>query len=159
MKAVMKFALKLGAKISLNTDFVVEKGGRYFLLNEALLKIDRKDFYYAGTYLGKVKKGKFFPSFNLLTMLAKGEANKIVLNKKAAWLFICGRDVFRQGIVAVRGSRKKGDHALVLNEFGECLGFGKIVGGLGEGVKTEVVVKNVSDVGDFLRREARQSGL
>jgi ribosome biogenesis protein Nip4 len=155
MKSIIKFALQVGTKTSLNSDFIVEKGGRYFLLDEALLKIVRKDFYYAGTYLGKVKNGKFFPSFNLLTMLAKGEANKIVLNKKAAWLFICGRDVFRQGIVAVRGSRKKGDHALVLNQFGECLGFGKIVGSLDEGAKTEVAVKNVSDIGDFLRREAR----
>ena len=153
MKAIMKFAFQLGAKISLNADFIVEKGGRYFLLNEALLKIARKDFYYAGTYLGKVKNGKFFPSFNLLMMLAKGEANKIVVEKKAAWLFICGRDVFRKGIQAVRGSRKKGDHTLVLNEFGECLGFGKIIGGLDEAATTEVAVKNVSDIGDFLRRE------
>jgi ribosome biogenesis protein Nip4 len=155
MKAILKFAFQLGAKISLNADFMVEKGGRYFLLNKALLKIARRDFYYAGTYLGKVKNGKFFPSFNLLMMLAKGEANKIVVEKKAAWLFICGRDVFRKGIVAVRGSRKKGDHTLVLNEFGECLGFGKIIGSFdGAAKKNEVAVKNVSDVGDFLRREA-----
>ena len=153
MKSIMKFALQVGAKLSLNADFIVKKGGRYFLLNTALLKIVKKTFYYAGTYMGKVKNGKFFPSFNLLTMLAKGEANKIIVNKKAAWLFICGRDVFRQGILAVRGSRKRGDHALVLNEFGECLGFGKIIGSLDEDAKTEVTVKNVSDVGDFLRRE------
>jgi ribosome biogenesis protein Nip4 len=153
MKSIMRFALQLGAKISLNSDFIVEKGGRYFLLNEALLKIARKDFYYAGTYLGKVKTGKFFPSFNLLTMLAKGEANKVVVDKKAAWLFICGRDIFRKGILAVRGSRKKGDHTLVLNEFRECLGFGKIIVRLNEGAKTEVAVKNISDIGDFLRRE------
>ena len=155
MKAILKFAFQLGAKISFNSDFIVEKGGRHFLLNEALLKIARKDFYYAGTYLGKVKNGKFFPSFNLLMILAKGEANKIVVEKKAAWLFICGRDVFRKGILAVRGSRKKGDHTLVLNEFGDCLGFGKIICSLdGAAKKTEVAVKNISDVGDFLRREA-----
>jgi ribosome biogenesis protein Nip4 len=154
MKAIVKFAFQLGAKISLNPDFIVEKGGRYFLLNEALLKVARKDFYYAGTYLGKVKNGKFFPSFNLLTLFAKGEANKIFVEGKAAWLFICGRDVFRKGVLLVRGSRKKGDHTLVLNEFGECLGFGRIIGSLDETAKTEVVVKNISDIGDFLRREA-----
>jgi ribosome biogenesis protein Nip4 len=104
--------------------------------------------------MGKIKKGKFFPSFNFLMMLAKGEANKIVVDKKTAWLFICGRDVFRQGILTVRGSRKKGDHTLVLNEFGECLGFGKIIRSLKEAAETEAAVKNVSDVGDFLRREA-----
>jgi len=155
MKAIMKFAFQLGAKISLKADFIVEKGGRYFLLNDALLKIARKNFYYAGTYLGKVKNGKFFPSFNLLKMLAKGEANKIIVEKKAAWLFICGRDIFRKGMLSARGSRRKGTHTLVLNEFGECLGFGKIVYSLDEAAKkTEVAVKNVSDVGDFLRRES-----
>lgn len=155
MKAIMKFALQVGAQFSLNADFIVNKAGRYFLLNEALLRVAKQDFYYAGTYLGKVKKGKFFPSFNLLAILAKGEANKVVVDKKAAWLFICGRDIFQKGISAVHGSRKKGDHILVLNEFGECLGFGKIVCGLGEEVKnTEVAVKNILDIGDFLRREA-----
>jgi ribosome biogenesis protein Nip4 len=155
MKAIMKFAFQLGAQFSLNADLTVNKAGRYFLLNEALLKVAQKDFYYAGTYLGKVKNGKFFPSFNLLTMLAKGEANKIVVERKTAWLFICGRDIFRKGILGVHGSRKKGDHTLVLNEFGECLGFGRIVGSLdGAAKKNEVAVANVSDVGDFLRREA-----
>ena len=53
------------------------------------------------------------------------------------------------------GSRRKGDHTLVLNEFGECLGFGKIIGSLDEAAKnSEVVVRNVSDIGDFLRRES-----
>jgi ribosome biogenesis protein Nip4 len=148
----MDFAFQLGAKIALNADFTVKKGGRYFLLNENLFKFIRKDFYYAGTYLGKIKDGKFFPSFTLLAMLARGKANKIVVNKKAAWLFICGRDIFRKGILAVHGSQRKGDHTLVLNEYGECLGFGKIMQNLGsEGA--EVVIKNVSDIGDFLRRE------
>jgi ribosome biogenesis protein Nip4 len=155
VKPVVRFAFQLGAKIALNPDFVVEKAGRYFLLNDALQKIVRKDFYYAGTYLGKVKNGKFFPSFDLLSMLAKAEANKIVVEKKTAWLFICGRDVFRKGVVAVRGSRTKGSHTLVLNEFGECLGFGRIVRSLNEAAnKSDVVVRNISDIGDFLRRES-----
>jgi ribosome biogenesis protein Nip4 len=153
MKAILKFASQVGAKVSLNPDCVVERGGRYFLLNALLLKVPRKDFYYAGTYLGKVKNGKFFPSFNLLVMLAMGDANKVVVKRKTAWLFICGRDIFGKGIVAVRGSRKRGDHALVLNQFGECLGFGKIIG-LDERAKSDVVIRNVADIGDFLRREA-----
>jgi ribosome biogenesis protein Nip4 len=150
----MKFAVHLGATFSLDTDLTVNRAGRYFLLSEAVLGAARKDFYYAGKYLGKVKNGKFFPSFNLLMMLAEGKANKIIVSKKAAWLFICGRDIFRTGIMSVRGSRRKGDHALVLNEFGECLGFGRIVGSLvGAAKKNEVAVKNISDLGDFLRRE------
>ena len=153
MKPIMDFAFQLGAKIALNADFTVKKGGRYFLLNENLNKFIQKDFYYAGTYLGKIKDGKFFPSFILLSMLARGKANKIVVNKKAAWLFICGRDIFRKGILSAHGSQRKGDHTLVLNEYGECLGFGKILQSL-DSEGAQVVIKNISDIGDFLRREA-----
>lgn len=149
----MKFVLQLGAKFSLKPHFIVKKAGRYFLLSKALMKIAKKNFYYSGNYLGKVKNGKFFPSFNLLMMLAQGEANKIVVEKKSAWLFICGKDIFRKGIISVYGSHKKGNHALVLNEYRECLGFGRIVRSLTGSSENEVVVKNISDIGDFLRRE------
>jgi ribosome biogenesis protein Nip4 len=152
MKPILDFVLRFGAKIALNADLILKKGGRYFLLNKNLKRLIRKDFYYAGTYLGKVKNGKFFPSFNLLAMFAEGEASKIVVDRKAAWLFICGRDIFRKGILAVHGSRRKGDYTLVLNEFGECLGFGKITRDL-DMKELQVAVSNISDVGDFLRRE------
>jgi ribosome biogenesis protein Nip4 len=148
------FAAKVNAKISVDSDFVVVRERRYFLLNTSLQSLARKGFFFAGAYLGKVKKGKFFPSFSFLSMLAEGEANKVVVDKKAAWLFICGRDVFVQGITAIHGSRRKGDYTLVLNEFGECLGFGRIISNLvSEGEKNEVGVRNISDIGDFLRRE------
>jgi ribosome biogenesis protein Nip4 len=85
-------------------------------------------------------------------MLARVEADRIIVEEKTAWLFICGRDVFRKGIVAVHGSLRKGDYALVINEFGECLGFGKITCRLDD-EKATVALKNILDVGDFLRRE------
>lgn len=154
MKPIINFVARLGATITLNPDFMVKKGNRYFLLNQNLCKVIRKNFYYAGTYLGKVKDGKFFPSFELLAILTEKEANKIVVDRKTAWLFICGRDIFQKGITAVQGSRQKGTHVLVLNEFGECLGFGRIIRTLSAEEKgNEVAVKNISDVGDFLRRE------
>ena len=114
--------------------------------------IASRNFFYAGRYLGKVKDGKFFPSFNLLAILAEAEANKVVVDEKAAWLFICGRDIFGGGIVSVQGSRHRGAFTLVLNEFGECLGFGRIDRDL-DSKDARVVVQNISDVGDFLRRE------
>jgi ribosome biogenesis protein Nip4 len=114
----------------------------------------RQDFFYAGTYLGKAKEGKFFPSFNLFGMLAKNGANRIILDRKAAWLFICGRDVLGMSIARVWGPGKKNTNTLVVNEFGECLGFGRIVGNMTDKTRLdELAVRNVSDVGDFLRRE------
>jgi len=39
-----------------------------------------------------------------------------------------------------------------MNKFDECLGFGRVIADLNEKAET-VAVKNVLDIGDFLRRE------
>ncbi len=156
MKAVKSFASQFEAKVEFNPDFIVELNQRIYLLNPALRKVAKKDFYYAGLYLGKTKNGVFFPSFNLLNNLAGMAVDKVVLNRKAAWLFICGRDVFQSGILKIMGTKHKGNLTLVLNEFGECLGFGKITSNLERvDVSSEgkIAVKNILDIGDFLRRE------
>jgi ribosome biogenesis protein Nip4 len=155
MKILREFVSRFGASISLNKNLLAKKENRYFLLNEKLKKLVGKDFFYAGVYLGKVKNGKFFPSFNLLSMMAEKRANKIFVDKRSEWLFICGRDIFKQGIIRVIGSKRKGDYALILNDYGECLGFGKILCNLDEIVEG-VAIKNISDLGDFLRREKHQ---
>jgi len=152
MKQIKDFASRFGAKISLDKNLVVEKQNRYFLLNIELKKLIAKDFFYAGIYLGKAKSGRFFPSFDLLKMIAEKNANKLIVDKKTEWLFICGRDIFQRGITKVIGSKRKGNYALILNQHGECLGFGKILSNLDE-EKEGVTVKNISDLGDFLRRE------
>ena len=153
-KPITNFAAQFGVQIALNLDLMVEKSGRFYLVNPFLKPLVRQDFFSAGVFLGKAKEGKFFPSFNLLGMLAKKEANRIILDRKAAWLFICGRDVLRNSIVRVAGPGRKDTNTLVFNEFGECLGFGRIVENLrGSSVDNGLVVRNVLDVGDFLRRE------
>ncbi|MEM3696367.1 MAG: PUA domain-containing protein [Candidatus Bathyarchaeia archaeon] len=155
MKLLKEFVSRFGVSITLKENFITRRGNRYFLLNEKLKKLVEKDFFYAGVYLGKVKNGKFFPSFNLLSMIAEKKANKIFVDKRSEWLFICGRDIFKQGITKVVGSKRKGDYALILNQHGECLGFGKILCDLDE-IAEGVAVKNISDIGDFLRREKPQ---
>ena len=152
MKQLLSFASRFGGKVALNSEFMLKKGHRYYLLNPSLRKIVNDDFFYAGLYLGKVKNGVFFPSFNLLNMLLPVAVNKVVLEPKAAWLFICGRDIFRRGILKAVGSQRKGAYTLVMNEHGECLGFGLVYSSFEDGTG-KVVIKNVLDVGDFLRRE------
>ena len=151
MKPYEVFAGHFGGNVAFNSEFIVERAGRFYMLNPRLKRLPG-NFYYAGLYLGKVKRGIFFPSFNLLNLLAPGAENKVVVDRKAAWLFICGRDVFASGVLKVMGRTRKGEHTLVLNEYGECLGFGRIAAGL-KGKSEEVAVKNVLDAGDFLRRE------
>lgn len=154
MKPYEVFAARFGSQVVFHSEMIVEKDQRYYLLNPRLKKLLQSDYYYVGLYLGKLKNGMFFPSFNFLNILVGVAANKIVVDQKAAWLFICERDIFRTGIVKVMGSKRKGEATLVLNEFGECLGFGKILEDIG-GTEGRIAVKNVLDVGDFLRRESR----
>ncbi len=151
-KTITDFAQRFGVKIALNPELTVEKNGRYFLLNESLKKVLLSDFYVAGIYLGKAKEGKFFPSFNLLSMLSKHAANRVVVDQKAAWLFICGRDILTKGILRTFGVTKKGTATIVMNEFGECLGFGTFRSGTIDS-NASVAVRHVLDLGDFLRRE------
>jgi len=152
MKPINDFVSRFGAHICLDENLITKKENRYFLLNENLKQLIRKDFFYAGTYLGKTKNGRFFPSFSLLAMISEKEANKIVVDRRSEWLFICGRDIFKQGINQVVGSKRRGSYTLILNQNGECLGFGKILWNLDE-IKDGVAAKNISDIGDFLRRE------
>jgi len=153
-KTIINLASRFDVHIGLNEDSIIEKNGRFYMVNSVLKPYVHPDFFYAGLFLGKAKEGKFFPSFNLLSMLSKEGANKVIIDKKAAWLYICGRDILGKSILRFHGSGKKNTDVLVLNEFGECLGFGRIVGKLSDGTKSsEIVVMNVSDVGDFLRRE------
>lgn len=139
-------------KIRFDNDLILKNQNRYFLLNQKVKGFIAKDFYYAGIYLGKEKNGRFYSSFNLLEMIAKKDSNKVIVNKKTEWLFVCGRDIFRKGILRLIGSNKKNYYTLVLNQYNECLGFGKIVS-KAAGEEEGIFVKNILDLGDFLRRE------
>ncbi|HUW48137.1 MAG TPA: hypothetical protein VMW36_05300 [Patescibacteria group bacterium] len=155
IKEINDFASLFGSSLSLNEQLVVKKQNRHFLLNEALKKSVSTDFFYAGTYLGKTVGGKLFPGFELLRLLAEKKARSIVVDKKTEWLFICGRDIFKQGIINTVGSGRKGEHVLVMNDHAECLGYGIIVADLDK-IERGLAAVNVLDIGDFLRREKEE---
>lgn len=151
-----EFMEKFSTVLNLNEALIEEKGGKIFLLNNNLKStIDKVGFKYlhAGVCLGAIKQNRFIPSFPLLFMLADKAEKKIYLKDKAAWLFICGRDIFAEGILRIEGSIKEGDLVLIFNKHGECLGYG-LARQDPKGAKTGVVIENVMDLGDFLRRES-----
>jgi ribosome biogenesis protein Nip4 len=155
MKPITDFVAQFNAKIALDETLVVRNRNRYYLLSKRLKQQAPKGFFYAGKYLGAVKGNSFFPSFLLLDMIAQKKSNKLVVDKKAAWLFICGRDIFKKGILK-ENNPKKGDHILILNEHDECFGFGKMAINLRAEIDlNKVAVNNILDIGDFLRREKR----
>jgi ribosome biogenesis protein Nip4 len=157
MKEINDFVAQFNASLPLDESHIVRNRNRYYLLSKKLKHQVPKGFFYAGAYLGAVKGATFFPSFLLLAMISERKANKLVVDKKTAWLFICGRDIFKKGIL--KGNNlKKGDYTLILNEHNECLGFGKIMHNIREETNVnKVAVKNILDIGDFLRREKRKS--
>ncbi len=154
LKQIADFVSRFGTSLELDENSITEKQGRFYLLSKALKETISDDFFYAGKYLGKIRQGVFFPSFNLLAMIAKKkEANNVMVDERSEWLFIVGRDLFKRGILKATGSKKRGTYTLIVNQHGECLGFGRIVRSLDENGKNQVAVRNISDVGDFLRRE------
>jgi ribosome biogenesis protein Nip4 len=152
IKEIADFASLFGTSLDLNEDLVLKKQDRYFLVNSTLKNALSEGLTYAGVYLGKSVRGKFLPGFELLRMIAENEANKVVVDGKTEWLFVCGRDIFKQGILKTAGSSRKGEHVLVMNDHAECLGYGVIVADLNK-IERGLAVENVLDIGDFLRRE------
>jgi ribosome biogenesis protein Nip4 len=153
------FSLQFGVKLLLDEKLLIQQDGRFFLLNDNIKVFIKNPLFHAGICLGKVRSDKIFPSFNLLSMLAKHkEANYVIIDKQASWLFICGRDIFRKSILQTQGKIHKNEYVLILNEFKECLGFGKILDSFEQTKeekrnKNRIAITNVLDIGDFLRRE------
>ena len=98
-------------------------------------------------FLGRQERSDFVPSFQLLDRIMVHTARKVTLNEKAAWLFICGRDIFKEGILEAHAGFLEGDLVLLQNTLGECLGIGKWQ------VGKKIAITRVLDRGDFLRRE------
>ncbi len=122
-----------------------------FLADEELISLKNRagrEPFSIGLFLGEIKKNNFVPGTPLLDMISKMSDKKIFVNRKTAWLFLCGRDIFGRGIA--KSNVNKG-LALVQNEADENLGYGEIIADLGN--KDKVVVKNLFDRGNFLRRE------
>lgn len=120
-------------------------------LKETLQHLTTKPSF-IGTQLGRQKGQQFEPSLYLLQKLAEKSNKKITVDDKGAWMFICGKDIFGKTIIKVHSEMKAGDAVLVQNHHGECLGHGKVVADISS---KGVVVENVFDIGDFLRRERK----
>ncbi|MDP2750536.1 MAG: hypothetical protein Q8O89_06920 [Nanoarchaeota archaeon] len=107
----------------------------------------------AGVFLGERFRSEFRPSVALLDIISKKSDKKIFVNKKGEWLFLCGRDIFGDSVVKADFNEEE-EYVLVQNENDENLGYGVITADVKNGRnKSKVVVKNLFDRGNFLRRE------
>jgi ribosome biogenesis protein Nip4 len=108
---------------------------------------ERGRMVYAGRLLGRTR-GEFIPGASLLRELGSMQGvNKVWVNEKVGWLFACGRDVFEESIMRSEGEFLEGACFLVMLS-GDCLGYGRV-----ETREGGMMIRNVFDLGDFLRRE------
>jgi ribosome biogenesis protein Nip4 len=130
---------------------VVRINNRSFTLDSELERVlhQKKSLTYAGRYLGKDRR-RFEPSSILLQELINEEAtHKIKVDRDTAWLFVCGNDIFEEHLIPIVGDLQLGQYYLVLFN-GRCIGYGRYESSAG--IK---VLKNLFDIGDFIRREQR----
>lgn len=111
------------------------------------IPIEVSEQVYTGFYLGQNKQ-RFIPSSLLLQKLAEEpETHKVYVDRSTAWLFVVGKDIFDENIINRTESVRLGGYCLVI--FGDhCIGYGRY-----ESSRDLKVVKNLFDIGDFLRRE------
>jgi ribosome biogenesis protein Nip4 len=148
MRELKDFLASVGAIYEPVGERVRLNNRRFTVVPEVAAQIhDRGRLVYAGKLLGRTK-GEFIPGASLLRELGKMQGlHKVWVDEKIGWLFACGRDVFGESILRSEGELAEGTCFLVM--LGEdCLGYGRI-----ETVGGKMLLRNIFDLGDFLRRE------
>lgn len=131
---------------------VYQLGNEWFLVPKELFAVGKslpRQPVFVGQFLGRQTPAGFFPGVDVLRMLVKTDAPRVFVTEKAAWLFVCGKNVLQPSITKTQGAVKDGELVLVMLN-NECLGYGRVEKSL---ANADGVVKRVFDVGDFLRRE------
>lgn len=129
----------------LHLDHITKLENRFYLVNHAQMRFKAKKPLAIGLFLGFSRKKTFIPSNSLLSMVSN-TGRKVVVNAQGEWLFVCGRDVFKDSVLKF-GVGSPGDFVLVVNERNVCLGYGELV------LDNRLAVRNVYDIGDYFRRE------
>jgi ribosome biogenesis protein Nip4 len=146
VRLLRRFLEQVGSKMDPEVLMIDSKR---FILSQKLgrQRFGRENLVYIGTYLGRNRR-LFEPGSPLLQMLAAEEnTRKVHLDRDAAWLFVCGRDIFEENIKRVEGVLELGGYYLVIFD-GRCIGYGHYETSAGIHV-----IRNLFDLGDFLRRE------
>ncbi|MBN1646100.1 hypothetical protein JW868_03625 [Candidatus Woesearchaeota archaeon] len=133
----------------------IKKGREYLKIPENIDELIRQhslDYFSAGQPLGEEKsKEDFTPSLSALQtefqkQLAKADKtsdNIIRINEKGEWMFTCGKDVFLNNITG-KIKPEIGRKVWVVNEQNQFLGVGLV---------EKKQIRNLRDIGEYLRRE------
>ncbi|MGV8141936.1 MAG: hypothetical protein ACP5NW_05845 [Candidatus Woesearchaeota archaeon] len=131
-------------------------GRNFYKAEERLWNIKNsvnRDVYAIGLFLGEEKMG-FSPSPALIELISKfpdAQSKKIFVNKKAEWMFSCGRNVLSDSILKNPHNLNEG-LVLVQNENDENLGYGQFK------KEDTLIIKHILDKGRYLRIDEKGRG-
>ena len=143
-----KFLAQFGMSVEVPATIL---GRSHFIVKERALLSHRPLF--SGELVAHERGDFLIPSVDLLQKIGKGDRHKVTVNAHGEWLFICGRDVFAKSIVKHTNPVTE-DRVAILNEEGECIGYGQVTAPLDTPGKRPVIAR-IFDLGDLLRRERK----
>ena len=148
---IREFIEKFTKEEVIKDDDIYQLGTEWYRVPDALIGFKNlpRTPVWVGQFLGRERNKYLVPGKALLDAIAPVATKRVMVSDKAAWLFVCGKDVLQQSIIRVDGNPKSGEWVLVMQGMA-CIGFGEVQGALAD--KTSIV-KNLFDLGDFLRRE------
>ena len=121
--------------------------------NAQWCKEQQIDFLFVGRHLGEQKKD-FIPTPYGIEHISKyaNDNQKVVLDEKGAWLFLCKRDPFGSSIKS--GRAKKNRLVYLYDNADNLLGLGIwLVNEVTPREADKAVIKNLYDKGRYVRRE------
>ncbi|AIY89589.1 PUA domain-containing protein [Geoglobus acetivorans] len=137
--------------------FIVESGKKevYLCTEGAFELLMNTDAVHAGIKIGEVGSRRFRMTLEGAFIIAK-DRRRVVVTERGEMLFLYGRDVFAGSVVDVDDEVRANDVVLVCNRYGDVLGLGRsrydadVIGKLQQ---DRVVVENLVDRGEYLRKE------
>lgn len=124
-------------------------GRNFYKAEERLWNIKNgvdRDIYAIGKFMGEEKMG-FSPSPALIDLISRfpdAQSKKVFVNKKAEWMFLCGRNVLSDSVTRNPNDLSEG-LVLVQNEQDENLGYGQFK------KEDTLIIKHILDKGRYLR--------
>lgn len=120
---------------------------------EKIKKQGKQPLFMGSFIMDKSKEGKYRASLYTASKIKNEAINKVIIISKAEQLFLYSRNVISKSVVKVLGKPKRGDILLILNEQEDCLGLGMMLKDALVDRGEEPVVKNLVDMGKYLRCE------
>ncbi len=120
------------------------------------LELFKLNYVHAGLKVGEVGSRRFRFSLEGSFYLVRRDRKKVFVNERGEMLFLYGRDIFAESVVKVTEDVRENDVVFVCNTKGDILGIGRArfdARRMREVAKDRVVVENLVDRGEYLRKE------